>query len=57
MLASAFGLYELPTTSGYDVNWYCDKIANFVKDNNLDGVDLNYLDTQAFAEVKYYFKI
>jgi len=44
ILVSAFGATQFPTSQGFDANTTCTNLANFVKDNSLDGVDLDYED-------------
>lgn len=44
MLISAFGSTDLPTTNGKNPNQEARKLANFVKNNNLDGVDVDFVD-------------
>ena len=48
LLVSAFGATENPTSSGYDATDCGLKLAQFVKDNHLDGVDIDWEDTPAF---------
>lgn len=47
LLVSAFGATEKPTTAGIDPFVCATKLANFVLDNNLDGVDIDWEDTEA----------
>lgn len=47
ILVSAFGATEFPTTAGIDPVQCGTDLANFVKLNNLDGVDLDYEDSGA----------
>lgn len=47
VLVSAFGATEWPTTSGEDPVQTAQALAQFVKDNQLDGVDLDYEDNTA----------
>jgi len=42
---SAFGATDMPT--GSDPVQTCTNVANFVKNNNLDGVDIDYEDDDA----------
>jgi hypothetical protein len=49
LMISAFGATEYPTTSGYDATTCATKLAQFVIDNQFDGVDIDYEDTPAFA--------
>jgi len=46
VLVAAFGATDYPT--GEDPTQVCSKLAQFVIDNNLDGVDLDYEDSAAF---------
>lgn len=48
LLVSAFGATENPTTAGVDPTDCGLKLAKFVKDNQLDGVDIDWEDTGAF---------
>ena len=47
-MVSAFGATETPTTSGIDATDCALRLADFVKSNNLDGVDVDWEDTAAF---------
>jgi len=47
ILVSAFGANENPTTAGKDANLTCTNLAQFVLDNNYDGVDLAWYDDDA----------
>jgi len=49
VIVSAFGSTEFPTSAGIDPIDCGTKLANFVKQNNLDGVDLDWEDTAAFT--------
>lgn len=44
-MVSAFGSTDNPTNQ--DPELVCEKLAKFVIDNNLDGVDLDYEDNAA----------
>ena len=46
-MVSAFGTTDLPTTQNIDPIESAIKLGNFVKDNNLDGVDIFWIDTYA----------
>ncbi len=46
-MVSAFGATEFPTSEGRDPNATCTSLANFVKENKLDGVDLDWEDNGA----------
>jgi hypothetical protein len=46
VIASAFGSTNYPTSS--DPTQTCTSLAQFILNNNLDGVDLDYEDTGAF---------
>jgi hypothetical protein len=50
LIVSAFGATENPTSAGYDVYDCAKKLAEFVNDNNLDGVDIDWEDTPAFLK-------
>ena len=43
-MVTALGETDNPTSSGQDPNVLCGTFAQFVKDNNLDGLDLDYED-------------
>ncbi|KAI5122931.1 hypothetical protein M0805_007609 [Coniferiporia weirii] len=47
VIVSAFGSTETPTTSGQDATTLANTMAKFVKDNNLDGIDIDYEDEAA----------
>jgi len=47
VLVSAFGATEFPTSQGYDPIQTANSLAQFVIDNQLDGVDLDYEDNSA----------
>lgn len=47
IMVSAFGATEFPTTQGLDAEKTCTKLANFVKDNKLDGIDIDWEDNAA----------
>ena len=51
-MVSAFGSTQNPTTSGYDPTTCALKLADFVKNNHLDGVDIDWQDTTAFQNGK-----
>jgi len=46
-MLSAFGATEFPTTEGKSAAVVCKDLAIFVRDNNFDGVDLDYEDNAA----------
>lgn len=46
-MVSAFGSTEFPTTAGFDPVVCCTALANWALVNNLDGVDLDYEDSDA----------
>jgi len=48
VMISAFGATEKPTTAGANANECANRLADYVVANKLDGVDLDYEDTQAF---------
>jgi chitinase len=41
-MVSAFGSTEMPTTQGFDATLCALKLADFVKSNHLDGVDIDW---------------
>jgi chitinase len=47
IMVSAFGATEFPTSAGVDPVACGTSLANFVKQNNLDGVDLDWEDNSA----------
>ena len=47
VLVSAFGATEFPTSQGEDPTQTAQALAQFVIDNQLDGVDLDYEDNSA----------
>ena len=49
---SAFGATEFPTTAGHDPVLVATKLGNFVLDNNLDGVDIDWEDNDAMEAGK-----
>ena len=51
IMVSAFGATEFPASGGLDPIIECSKFANFVKDNNLDGIDLDFEDNAAMNRV------
>jgi GH18 family chitinase len=42
LAVSAFGSTDKPTTQGYEPVALANKLSKFVKDYNLDGVDIDY---------------
>ena len=46
-MISAFGSTQFPTTAGLDPVQTANKLADFVLNNNLDGVDIDYEDNIA----------
>jgi chitinase len=52
VLVSAFGATEFPTTAGADPVKTCTNLATFAKDNNLDGIDLDWEDSAALESGK-----
>jgi chitinase len=52
ILVSAFGATEFPTSAGVDPVACGTKLANFVKQNQLDGVDLDWEDNAAMEAGK-----
>ena len=47
LLVSAFGATEFPTSAGKDPIATANKLAQFVLNNNLDGVDIDWEDNAA----------
>lgn len=47
-MVSAFGATEYPTTSGIDPTKCAQSISDYVKRNQLDGIDVDWEDTAAF---------
>lgn len=47
LLISAFGATEFPTSEGKDPIATANKFANFVLNNNVDGVDIDWQDNGA----------
>lgn len=47
VVLAAFGSDDKPTTWGFDAVETCQEVADFVLNNNLDGVNLDYLDSEA----------
>ena len=47
ILVSAFGATEFPTTQGLPAKKTCLELAQFVKDNDLDGLDFDWEDNGA----------
>lgn len=47
IMVSAFGATEFPTSQGFDPTDCATKLGNFVIQNNLDGVDIDYEDNAA----------
>lgn len=45
-MISAFGGTEHPASQGVDPVTHCTTIAEYVRDNHLDGVDLDFEDNQ-----------
>jgi len=52
VLVSAFGSTDFPTSRGVDPVACGQQLAKFVKDNNLDGVDLDWEDNDAMNQGK-----
>lgn len=46
-MVSAFGATEFPTSGGKDATQTCTTMAEFVRDNHLDGIDLDWEDNGA----------
>jgi chitinase len=46
-MLSAFGSTENPTSQGYNPTDVAIKLADFVNQNNFDGVDIDYEDNAA----------
>lgn len=47
-MVSAFGATEMPTTLGLDATTCANSLADYVINNDLDGVDIDYEDSAAF---------
>jgi hypothetical protein len=47
IMVSAFGATEFPTNAGYDPTVCAGKLGDFVNNNNLDGVDIDWEDNLA----------
>ncbi len=52
IMISAFGATEFPTTAGKDPVQTATALANFVNENNLDGVDIDWEDNAAMEAGK-----
>lgn len=50
LMISAFGSTQTPTSAGYDPVDCAIKLAQFVIDNQLDGVDIDWEDTPSFQK-------
>ncbi|KAF8532434.1 glycoside hydrolase superfamily [Gautieria morchelliformis] len=50
VMVSAFGGTSAPTTEGVDAAQCAQTMANFVKANDLDGIDIDYEDLSAFSK-------
>jgi chitinase len=50
LMVSAFGSTQNPTSAGYDATDCGLKLAKFVSDNQLDGVDIDWEDSPAFQK-------
>lgn len=48
LMVSAFGATDWPTSNGNNPTQTAQKLAKWVKSNNLDGVDIDYEDNTAF---------
>lgn len=51
-MISAFGATEFPTSNGVDPIDCAIKLGEFVKNNNLDGVDIDWEDNAAMEAGK-----
>jgi len=51
LMVSAFGATENPTSLGLDATVCANKLADYVSQNQLDGVDIDWEDTAAFNSV------
>ena len=49
LMVSAFGSTQTPTSAGVDATDCANKLAQFVIDNQFDGVDIDWEDTPAFT--------
>lgn len=52
IMVSAFGATEFPTSGGVDPIACAQKLGDFVKNNNLDGVDIDWEDNSAMEAGK-----
>ncbi|KAJ7280981.1 chitinase [Mycena rebaudengoi] len=52
LLVSALGAEEAPTTNNIDAKKLAKKMAKWVKDNDVDGIDVDYEDMKAMAAGK-----
>jgi len=49
IMVSAFGSTEFPTSAGMDPHVCAQKLGKFVKENNLDGADIDWEDNEAMV--------
>ena len=50
IMVSAFGSTEFPTSSGMDPHVCAQRLGKFVKENNLDGADVDWEDNEAMKK-------
>ena len=50
LMVSAFGATDTPQSSGLSATEVATRLANFVKQNNLDGVDVDYEEINLFGQ-------
>jgi hypothetical protein len=48
-MIGVFGSYELPATAGYSPIAVASDLADFVSSMNVDGIDINWQDTNSFT--------
>jgi hypothetical protein len=51
-MLSAFGSGVSPTTGGLNATTLCTTIANHVKNNHYDGLDINWEDIDAYWNIR-----
>ena len=50
LMVSAFGATEMPTTARHNATACAIRLADYTLKNQLDGIDLDYEDTDAFSK-------
>ena len=53
LMVSAFGATEMPTTEGRSAIDCAVELGQYVKENDLDGVDIDWEDTAAFQQTHF----